>query len=1251
MAAPTIVKSQVTPTGTLSDLPYLFKSGFGLTKQLWTGPTQDFQWVTSATNSDEFYLTLIGGGDPNLSINSNAIQRIELWGTGIIPVLDATDILPIPSDYGNVAADFRIENLGVSTGHLYNLSGLVTFTSPTSENVRIRVYDANSDTVILADATLNTQASLQRTINLSFIAYDGITNVDIRFTPNTANSSLSGLSLTQDTNTYDGMRFRLGTPGSLERFGYGYGDNDTLGFNTVYARMFDNTKPPNGSMRLLYDVSTSGDGSPYEDCLHQFWFGSTSAASIPNPYRYVLDPRDPRKAQNILIDMQGTAPTSEKNSLIRGNSYIPVLGTGASVIFYRCTNPSGLSTTTRWDITANANNRTNYTVGSGEDYDTLAEAVTAQTGNDNIALQLMDGHEESILSTITITDDNWKIYWNGVGTKPVLRSVIGQEDAVVPLAIDRVNGFVLDGVTFRPSAILVGGDSTDDDASVSCINVTKSKLVGIFNSNMRAFGDTNIEQYNNPTPGSNQIDGSNDTYNGFVGLSNFWNASNSDTEQRTQYMDGIVIQNCWNDGHDSYFLSETSANMFYENTFVIGCSFGNSDNESGIRQTSPCTSYHLLFNGIMEARKDAIRTTKGGYNTLYANRWDGAYRHGATSPNVHDTVHNIIRSNYVVRTLPASKLACFNMADGSYNVMIANNVCFISAADSPGFTFFNGITASSAYDFESEPYRGATISRNVKMLANTAIATPAMTGSRCFGPSANNPANFGHVCRFNMISKENTNTNGLYSNMTNIDFGSNATTQDWGISSLGIPTLGISESSGTPSNLYEDIWGNVRGATSYYGAAIAAPNDSGTPVVNFGDLGVFDEFGLELTENATFGLGTLFQQASTFVDQEFSFVNNGPGTLEFVTVTISGDFGISVGVAAGITVAEGESVGFTTFLDLGITGSKASTVNITTTNPLDPSFHFNLSGTVNAPDTGSSTRILSVTLLDGTVLGNGSSLSLGDYLKNSQGRVTIKITNTGTLSVTGIQFSLGGELSTAGSFPLSLAKNASAVVVIDLNTSSVALLRTGTINITSNADEPSYQSTMTYSVSEIDQNQNAPMAAKAAWGKTTAKANRPVYLNPHQKQSAVLTPRGWEVRSEGNGNPNATEVVVAGDFGYLDPDTNEIPNIYLLNGKTPLVTGTVGQPIRPTNLEMVDTEKVLGTDRVTYEVASDFPLPDGLVLTKKSTQGMIELFEISGTPTEAGSGVIRIVFTDSYVPDNESEPNTIEIDINYNIAS
>ena len=69
MAAPTITKFQQYPSGQLPKLPYIMGAGFAHAKLI----DSTFQWNTSGSGTNEYYLSLSGGGDPTATLTSNSI--------------------------------------------------------------------------------------------------------------------------------------------------------------------------------------------------------------------------------------------------------------------------------------------------------------------------------------------------------------------------------------------------------------------------------------------------------------------------------------------------------------------------------------------------------------------------------------------------------------------------------------------------------------------------------------------------------------------------------------------------------------------------------------------------------------------------------------------------------------------------------------------------------------------------------------------------------------------------------------------------------------------------------------------------------------------------------------------------------------------------------------------------------------------------------------------------------------------------
>ena len=69
MAAPTIVKFEQYPSGQLPKLSYIMGAGFANSRFI----NSTFRWNASGSGTNEYYLTLSGGGDPTATLTSNSI--------------------------------------------------------------------------------------------------------------------------------------------------------------------------------------------------------------------------------------------------------------------------------------------------------------------------------------------------------------------------------------------------------------------------------------------------------------------------------------------------------------------------------------------------------------------------------------------------------------------------------------------------------------------------------------------------------------------------------------------------------------------------------------------------------------------------------------------------------------------------------------------------------------------------------------------------------------------------------------------------------------------------------------------------------------------------------------------------------------------------------------------------------------------------------------------------------------------------
>lgn len=163
---------------------------------------------------------------------------------------------------------------------------------------------------------------------------------------------------------------------------------------------------------------------------------------------------------------------------------------------------------------------------------------------------------------------------------------------------------------------------------------------------------------------------------------------------------------------------------------------------------------------------------------------------------------------------------------------------------------------------------------------------------------------------------------------------------------------------------------------------------------------------------------------------------------------------------------------------------------------------------------------------------------------------------------------------------------------------------------------------------DIPDDTDPPRGGNDGYGVYANEASKPKWLTRNTVDSAVLTRRGWEVRASGNRNPRSYELIVSGGFGRSSQN-NDPPKIY--NGIYSIeriLQGISGAGIDPYLIEVVDPNKVLNQQVIRVGSTSNFP--SGLNITKISDETTpTDVFVISGTPTQAASGVMEIIFDDS----------------------
>lgn len=148
-----------------------------------------------------------------------------------------------------------------------------------------------------------------------------------------------------------------------------------------------------------------------------------------------------------------------------------------------------------------------------------------------------------------------------------------------------------------------------------------------------------------------------------------------------------------------------------------------------------------------------------------------------------------------------------------------------------------------------------------------------------------------------------------------------------------------------------------------------------------------------------------------------------------------------------------------------------------------------------------------------------------------------------------------------------------------------------------------------------------------SWGIIGDFTNAPKFIEGVRRNSLILTKRGWEQRLAGTDPSKCLmEVVVAGNFG-IPSGSNQSPVHYTGDNPIRLLTGVSSTAIVPYIIEINDPDKILGGDSVS--VGATTGLPVGLSVVKLSLNSPMEVFAITGTPTEAATGNINITFSDT----------------------
>lgn len=613
------------------------------------------------------------------------------------------------------------------------------------------------------------------------------------------------------------VKYRSGTLGSLATYGYGFGDNDTLGADTLYLRMGDGGAPVDNEIVLIWDETDAGDSNPTSACTVEWWLDltdgdtATAVASWDNAYRYVTDPRT-----GATIDMAGSAPDSSKGSPIRGWVYNAILPVGTLSLKCRVTNSDGDQTTATQSITVTNTTRNVVNIAaSGGDYTTLAAYETNDAENDLVIIE--DGHTETISSQLNIAANGVHIQFAGSATMTMT-----------------------DVIQVRGNYVTIEGN--DNVSWKSTGNGTNAAF-----ETRRCDGFALIG-------GTFTGDSSTQVLNTVLDLSYFnWNTAHY----------GLLIQGITLDVVKTYTISGSTNRIGVNDVSVIGCdmlgdtgiaSAGPSVNESVLRDVVKLTCQTVLYNSIRELSKDALRFTNMEHGTVYGNYFlDGQTRFGESGEESHKAYECRFDSNYSRRTVTGS-LAQFDMKPGGEGIYAVNNIFSMEVATE------TAIGGAGSPGTDTTYYAGYREHADVFWLHNTVF----ITGDSSNSAAAINGSGSGdstYVSNFN-IERNHVLTGSGYAGTAVVANGATATnnTAEAGTLDSNLSPSVAPDACTTEAGVLYDFHNNLRAATSFEGATqqVSAPTVANlTPADNATGVSTAQTISMQFSEDMKAGTGTI----------------------------------------------------------------------------------------------------------------------------------------------------------------------------------------------------------------------------------------------------------------------------------------------------------------------------------------------------------------------------------------------------------
>lgn len=823
MAAPTIRPSVVAPASLQAHRPYKFDLGLAKVRAIFAGASDLFEWVNSTGNSNEWYVRKrTGGGNPWPDITSNPILNVRARARVTFTAFDTSNTIDAAdqSKSGVTTSGVTITPTGtIADTANYRFTADMT---RTAGNVTVNIIDGNGTVVATQTRTSNGAFSIQIQSGPNV----PLTVQLIKVTSGTAD--FTNISLVQETfsyNTRPTLSLRPGTPGSLPRYGVGWGDNDSLGYDTLYVRFYSNEQPGEQEVIMCWDETDIGNAEPWK--YHsEFWFKSTSTglATWPDRYRKVVDYRlQGTDREGELVDLAGREPDSTRGSPIVCNTWIGILTEGTWIPCWKVWNSDGDSTVHEGSpITVVADTRSEVTVlhSGGADYTTIQAAVTATAGTPH-KIRILNGHNETITTGIQI-DTNETLLYVAEGESALIRNrTVTGSGGNTPFTIRSSYTWIM-GLDGQPINNLDTENPSANFCTIasSSAAATPSGVDNVVLLGCRILKDTTV--------GNDR-----GLYSSLI----FTNSFTSGTYVQDRYVRGMAVINCSApDGQDDYFYNSQNSVFFDDDIFIAGCFTPFSRQESGLRTTNDNYNYNVIFSDIRETSKDAIRTTIGTGHCIANNFIDGACRIASSSSGVSIPTDSIWTGNRFRRSTTASGLASMN-ASAATRLFPTNNV----------FEILSGVNAGTETRLVSgsdnpllatdNPYLGNRGNYDTVSLYHTVSFAAAGTRTPVTGNGASDLFSSGHEQSAFIIHDASggtwTATTG-FGAATNLRRVGNKDKDDYGLNQYFVPDTPQTKSDPVDYVPY-DMWRNRRIDQDVVGAAIADPPIDTPPGPRFMD--------------------------------------------------------------------------------------------------------------------------------------------------------------------------------------------------------------------------------------------------------------------------------------------------------------------------------------------------------------------------------------------------------------------------------